>query len=106
MNKATFIEMYLVKYNQISQEAAEKLVKDFADAFPVKAINGDVKCILGILGYIKHSQHEDKYDPMTTAGYVIREMETSVKLRAKNPAHIPASQSYMVEMNSDKMPKL
>jgi hypothetical protein len=107
MNKQTFVELYLVKYGQVEQDAAEKLVSQFAALYPKETINGDLVCIDGVLGYIKHSQAHH-YTPESAAQYILKDMTNAVEESKKGiKGYIPSSLSFWVEMTGNsKMPKL
>jgi hypothetical protein len=104
MKKSTFIEMYLVKYGQMKQGNAENLVKQFSELYPEKTRDDDLKCILGVIGYIKHSQ-EYKWSPEATANYIKRDLEVAVDDKLAGKEYIPSTKSYWVECN-DHLPKL
>jgi hypothetical protein len=98
MNKTTFIELYLVKHGQIIQEDAENIVKQFSDLYPEKNI-------FGVLGYIKYCQIH--YHPNEgTAKYILKDMQEAIQKKNSGKQCIPSTQSYWVEMENDRMPKL
>lgn len=107
MNKQTFVELFLVKYGKMEQEAAEKLVSQFAALYPKEAISGDLVCIDGIIGYIKYSQ-QHHWSQESAAQYVINDMNNAVVESKKGiTGYIPASSSYYGEMSGRaKLPVL
>ncbi|MDD4970730.1 MAG: hypothetical protein PHT07_14990 [Paludibacter sp.] len=106
MKKQTFIELYLVKYGQVSQEEAEKQVSTFVELFPEKDKMDEVKCIMGILGYIKHSQ-DHHWSPNDTAQYIIKDMERAIDHKKNGRPYTPSCLSYRAElMGNERMPKL
>lgn len=93
MTQETFVELYLVKFGNISLEKAEKLVQDYCKRFPKKGI-------IGICGYIKYQQ-KHFFKSQDIFKYILYELENAGLGNVKT-----STQSYWVEMENDKMPVL
>jgi hypothetical protein len=103
MKKQTFVEVFLVKYGQISQQEAELTVNHFVELFPNNKTPD--KSIMGVLGFIKLSQADDSSNE-DIAAYILKDMHESISEKMAGKECVPSTQSYWVEMDNEKMPKL
>jgi hypothetical protein len=104
MEKITFVELFLVKHGQVTQEESEKIVKRFVELYPNKKTPD--KYIDGVLGYIKHSQKKSA-DNADIADYMHGDILNSIQEKESgNEAYIPSTSSYWVEMINPILPKL
>jgi hypothetical protein len=103
MKKQTFVEVFLVKYGQISQEEVEVTVSHFVELFPNNKTPD--KSIMGVLGYIKYAQKNDSSNE-DIAAYILKDMHNSMSEKMTGKECVPSTQSFWVEMDNEKMPKL